>query len=502
MKRGIQHTAISLQHRVWLLLLFISVALHTQSFSQPGPGQHRAPLFDESPAVYYETFNLPSEDTSKSRLDITFRISHKFFVFVRNPNYSAASDTTGEPTSIVRPVPKTGRDLVPILKDRNGNRWPFIARADILVELLNKAGTSVARELARTNIGAQEALQPSARTDFLQGIFSFDLPHGQYTVVFELDDLESTRQFLESSRKVTLRDFTKEPIELSDILFIEPLLEQRDEVMRFVPVNLGGDVFFGKNFDAYLEIVQNAPSGNPLSLTYSLYQLDETKRDSTFFVRDSLIFAAIQQPKVLEIERTATLYSYRIRESHTPHRHAAFLALKGEQLPQGLYQLRVSVTDGSRSQTRLHEFRVRWVNMPRALQDLDRAIDALEYIASREELTSLKSPFTRFRREKFEEFWKKRDPTPHTAFNEAMAEYYRRVDYAMENFGTVRMPDGLRTDRGRVYVLYGQPSTMERIFSPAVPPREIWTYETLKRRFIFVDEARNGNYKLAATENL
>jgi GWxTD domain-containing protein len=158
------------------------------------------------------------------------------------------------------------------------------------------------------------------------------------------------------------------------------------------------------------------------------------------------------------------------------------------------------ISDGTNSRTHIHPFRVQWVNMPRSLRDFELAVSVLEHIASKEEYSELKRPFGKQRREKFEEFWKKRDPTPHTEFNEAMAEYYRRVDYAMVNFGN--KGEGWKTDRGKTYILYGSPSNTERQLSPTAPPREIWTYVNLKRRFIFIDQNRNGNYKLVATEPL
>lgn len=442
--------------------------------------QRQLPLYEEPSLIYYEAFTLPAEDSTKSRVDITFRISHGYFIFVRNEKFTAPPESTSFST----------------------NLFPFIAKVEISVELLDHAGISVDREMVRKDVGTNNPERSAHRTEFLQGIFSFLLPPSEYTIVFEVDDLESNRQFLEKSKKVLLGDFTKNPLELSDILLIESLKAPRREAKEFLPVNLGGDVFFGRNFDAYLEIAYNTAPRGSLRLSYSLYKLDESKNDSIFFIRDSLVLNAIDNPKTLDIERTETAYLYRIRESKLPNKLAAFLQLNGEQLTQGHYELRVFVTDGITSQSRVHPFRVRWITMPRSLYNLEFAIDVLEYIATKEEMSDLRAMFAKNRYERLEAFWKKRDPTPGTAFNEAMAEYYRRVDYAMENFNTLKAADGYKTDRGKVYILYGQPTNTERKFSPTAPPKEIWIYEKLKKRFVFIDENRNGNYKLAATENL
>ncbi len=58
-----------------------------------------------------------------------------------------------------------------------------------------------------------------------------------------------------------------------------------------------------------------------------------------------------------------------------------------------------------------------------------------------------------------EHFWQRRDPTPGTPRNEVKEEHYRRLQFASRNFRE-GIP-GWRTDRGRVYVLLGQPDGEE-----------------------------------------
>src|SRR5262245_6565065 len=58
-----------------------------------------------------------------------------------------------------------------------------------------------------------------------------------------------------------------------------------------------------------------------------------------------------------------------------------------------------------------------------------------------------------------EQFWLRRDPDPATAENEFKEEHYRRIAYANEKFTAgIR---GWKTDRGRMYILYGKPDHIE-----------------------------------------
>ncbi|MGA7925303.1 MAG: GWxTD domain-containing protein, partial [Candidatus Sulfotelmatobacter sp.] len=52
-----------------------------------------------------------------------------------------------------------------------------------------------------------------------------------------------------------------------------------------------------------------------------------------------------------------------------------------------------------------------------------------------------------------EQFWLRRDPTPDTEENEYKEEHYRRIAYANEHFAA-GIP-GWKTDRGRIYIMYG-----------------------------------------------
>ncbi|HEY6953006.1 MAG TPA: GWxTD domain-containing protein, partial [Bacteroidota bacterium] len=124
------------------------------------------------------------------------------------------------------------------------------------------------------------------------------------------------------------------------------------------------------------------------------------------------------------------------------------------------------------------------------------------YIAKPEELNEITSSSTERGMKAFRAFWKKHDPDTTTAYNQIMVEYYRRVDEAIRQFSTIKDRDGYKTDRGRIYILFGPPSHTERSLLPDQPVREVWTYTNLKKRFIFTEKNKSGNYILTETTNL
>jgi GWxTD domain-containing protein len=58
-----------------------------------------------------------------------------------------------------------------------------------------------------------------------------------------------------------------------------------------------------------------------------------------------------------------------------------------------------------------------------------------------------------------EAFWQRRDPTPDTEENEYKEEHYRRIAYANEHFAA-GIP-GWKSDRGRIYIMYGPADEIE-----------------------------------------
>jgi GWxTD domain-containing protein len=112
-----------------------------------------------------------------------------------------------------------------------------------------------------------------------------------------------------------------------------------------------------------------------------------------------------------------------------------------------------------------------------------------------------------------EQFWLRRDPTPDTVENEFKEEHYRRIAYANEHFAA-GVP-GWRTDRGRIYVMYGPPDEIDSHPSGGTyerPPEEgggetsTYPFEDWRYRYLegigqdinieFVDTCMCGEYHM------
>jgi len=139
------------------------------------------------------------------------------------------------------------------------------------------------------------------------------------------------------------------------------------------------------------------------------------------------------------------------------------------------------------------------------------------YIISDEEKSVFKNLKNEEERESFvEQFWARRNPDPRSPDNAFKEEHYRRIAYANQHF-TSGVP-GWRTDRGRIYIMYGKPDELEshptggsyaRPFyegggTTSTYPFEKWWYRHIEGvgddiEIEFVDKSLTGEYRMAMT---
>lgn len=77
-------------------------------------------------------------------------------------------------------------------------------------------------------------------------------------------------------------------------------------------------------------------------------------------------------------------------------------------------------------------------------------------------------------------------------------EYLRRIAHANQNY-KVQIKEGWRTDRGRVYILYGEPDQITREAGGAgAKPYQTWSYFNIEKgvEFVFIDRLGNSDYQL------
>lgn len=376
---------------------------------------------------------------------------------------------------------------------------------------------------------------PAVGRDSLLGeIYTLGLaaPQGKYKYRVVVEDMNVARQGLIYKMKNQKRQGKVEgEVDMGRWLFQSPALSGLELAWAIRP--RGDSTAFGKGpYEVYPQ-----PSGyfglfkDEISVYYEIYDREPPPGGRAYRLRTVVLGAAGDTV-------FATADSLRMQEGAAwPHA----LSIDGSAIPAGHYRLRLELrrvgdATATVSQT---EFDVLW--SPQSWQP--GAADFYEVEATTllpaEQAGDFRIQSMGEKEVRIERAWRETDPTPETAENEVRAEFLRRVQIANARY-TLFGP-GMLSDRGRVFIRYGEPdeTKVERLpvadrtlgyalgdqipkasrdaltrtesGAPDFRPYEIWTYNLRGReigkhygmseinsgmKFVFVDDHGYGEYTL------
>ncbi len=338
----------------------------------------------------------------------------------------------------------------------------YRAQYEVSIVVFDNSGSQADGKIKRHTVEVPTFNMTNARDVYDHSQYEFTLHNSLYKISIGLMDMD-TRKTTYWKNKVNLEKYDKPDIVISDLVVADTLLDSTQNSYTFRP-NVNNRLEEKKHFMVYF--VTKAKKG-PAVITTSILDTDgKTLRQKTQNVK-------LDQPITQHI-----------------------VPMNTDGLNYSRYLFRVSVTQGKKKANQQAEFRVSWVGLSGYIANLDKAIEEMIYIIPSKKLNQMKDAKPAEKKKLFMEYWKSRDPSPNTPENELMNEYYRRINYANENFGS-SLKEGWRTDMGMIYVMFGAPNDIERHpFDIGSKPYQIWYYFDINRQFVFVDDTGFGDYRL------
>lgn len=443
-------------HAVVGILVPISMIAQTQQTIK-----NRTMLIDYGDRFYADAYVVPLEGKDSATLVVFFRMANDFLLFTK---VTRASEIGGNYRADMN-VSIELRDTLGVIRQRI--KWKDVAYTNTYDETSNKN---------ESRYGWQRMV----------------IGPGTYVATLEiLAQKESAQKKL----KLQPVSFTpKRPTrQLTPPVFGEPMIVNGKDMTRLFVFN--NNLPFGPSDGRALFLVSDTV---PTNYDYTITQLPWEARDIRWWRVDS-----VQGQVRSERNRFP-------RISSASSTHGAFLEMVTQPVPDkpiatveitiplvamvpGRYQLQLS-RNGS-TDTISMRFQIVWEMMPFSLRTVDYAIESMRYICTDEEIDLLSSGSATENREALMAYWRQRDPTPATVVNERLSEYFRRVDNSFFAFSTIAEPDGAQSDRGKVYILYGQPTDIKKNLT-STKSQEVWVYTTgIKQTFTFELNDR-GQYKL------
>ena len=427
-------------------------------------------------SIFIDNFTLPGSTEGTVRFVTTFRVDYKLLPF-RKTNDSSARNNFLSPVSMSMEVFRNDNP------ENQGNR----RERDFTVKGLEPVDRSFWRDTAY----AESYEETQSKNRFINGYLLNEMQPGTYSYILQfIRGQEVNGQF---SRKRTVKILPYSEKKSGNVVLLDNYTgESSPEKAQLL--NFGNNVYYGRDFFALIHLPKLDRSDN---YRLSIHQIeiqrqDTTKKNSVYNTEiDTSDILRDRRPKV-ESDGSAIYLSL---ENSDRGEDYLLVKIPNSRFPNDVYQLQV-LRNNQNTPVARKVFRSRWIEMPTSLLNVDIAIEMLRFIESEKTIERLKKGSNADKEQKFREFWNKRDPTPNTEFNELMAEYYRRIDYAYEQFSTVNV-SGYSTDQGRIYIRFGPPNSIDRKFPPGEPAVEIWNYDN--RTFVFRAVSGFGQFELVSS---
>lgn len=391
-------------------------------------------------------------------------------------------------------------------RDRSSDN-KYFSNADLMLEVFKASETNIDKRKAEDI--SLEGLEPAGRafwadtvyakdyeasksdSNFLSGYIKINLEPGSYNYVLQMKRGEQTENRISRTQKIELYPYSEK--KRGDILVSHDISED-DNSFGFNINGTGNTVEYAKDFYAVAYIPQYKEDKSYILEVNKLNVFDEdTTQQNKVFTKE------LSNKQLRQNMRPQLMYKegkpYLNISTQTEGYHYVVVQIPNSEFQNSLYQ--ITIKDSQNNIVARDNFRSKWKNMPTSLLNLNVAIDMLRFIADKDRIREINSGTPIEREKKFREFWKERDPSPKTEFNELMAEYYRRIDYTYKNFSTENSL-GYNNDRGEVYIKFGPPKDVERKFPKSGPTTEVWTYSN--RKFIFQATTGFGDFKLVSKE--
>jgi len=338
----------------------------------------------------------------------------------------------------------------------------FVARYEISVLLVDENEVNAVSKIWTQTLRTKLFSETYSGEHFDINKLTYKLKPSPYSMTIGVLDLD-TRKSSFRKKEINLKDFYKKSITIGNINIIEKGIPDSVGKKEDLPTMMGMLSDTGNVFDISFYMLSDGGKG---SVKYSIYNLSKKLITENTIEREFEKGVICQK---LSIPRNNLTYSK--------------------------YRLVLTAKIGADVASAEKIIQIRWFGMSNMIDNLDVAIDQLRYIASNSVIKKMNKAKDTEKKKLFQDFWRAKDPTPDTVENELMNEYYRRANYANQNFSGFQ--EGWRSDMGMVFILFGPPSDIERHpFEIQTKPYEIWYYYEINRSFVFVDETGFGEYRL------
>jgi GWxTD domain-containing protein len=479
-------------------ILFFLICLNDYSFAQRNATSYQSLLARTRQANTYLSVNaFPMTTTDSLDVYAHFRLEFDFLTFTRSaaqdkPDIEFATDVI-----IYVDIYKAGATIADRTEQANesGSMRPGNNQRRMGNNQTNSGASPsnpaipLATEAWRGRAEAKNYSQTISNRHFLEGFVRFNLPAGDYDIVYSIREESQTRIRPIGRVRYKVVQYSDSNIQYP-IILLEHKASSEDAIKL---LGFGNQVPYGSDLDLLVPIQKDT---DPNLFSLKISALEYGRRDTS----TTKILAEIElEPEMLvsgtfSFENSDMAFLMNNKDSEQRWLRVPIPASRFPNVP-----MKIEVFESSKTAPyATKNIQSKWVDIPTSLLNISVAVDMMENIIDPEEYKRVRR-FNASEKEKFfREYWNPKDPSPDTEYNELMVEYYKRVDIAYERYTSATTP-GYSSDFGKTYILMGEPDRVNRRFPPDQPALEIWEYGN--RQIIFQASSGFGDFKIVRTSN-
>lgn len=360
-----------------------------------------------------------------------------------------------------------------VQKIQSGNDFKVSFFVEVSIKNLASGNSTNLKKEKKLSFSTSDNASERSSSEIIQ--FTKNIPPGDYRIDVTVYD-EISKTTLQKSRQISSQRYSSDvPVSTSSIILLADL-EQQDSKYIITPHLSDNVSLFPNGFFTFLQLYStNVPTEVDIVSTIESQSNTNvyTSKRKTISVTKSTtpLYEKIDLPKNIPAGR------YTLKIQILKKATSSSTQAKNEQL-------------FSVSRSIYFERSVAGLSVP----DIAKAIRQLRYVGTSAEIDEIeKMPTEEARFAKFEEFWRRLDPTPSTNRNEAFEQFYARVERANELFRSAG--EGWMSDMGMVYCIFGPPTnTQNQNFPTDRRQVVVWMYPN--RQFTFVDFSGFNDFRL------
>lgn len=336
---------------------------------------------------------------------------------------------------------------------------------------------------------SQPLTDTAATNKSLIGVIGFILEEGSYKCVITGSDHENPDRNRALTEYFAVHPFLKMGTTMSDIQLASNIIQGSENT---------SSIFYKNTFEVLPIPTTTFGENQPVLFYYTeLYNLKGTQSDNNLridqYVLNSRAQVVFQKSKLI---------------SRSLNSRVEVGTIMIYKLPSDTYTLVLSLIDSvanygvssskkffvyNPSVEYVDTFKVKGSNFVTGMfgvmsnEELDDFFKKSRYVSTVAEIDKYESLSEEGAKRKFlTDFWEARDTDANDGKNQDLANFLKRLDVANQRYKAMGK-EGWKTDRGRVYIIYGEPSEIDRYPNQTdAKPYEIWHYQDIEGGVIFV----------------